>query len=355
MAEKQKKSLKEIMKFEDDIGRVIIENLQIEQPIIYKYFKSLPADKRIERLKDALFIGVIALKEERLQAFFTRTRDRLSSELNELKTLFEMEQNYFMRTSVKGMSVEEELTNMLNDYFKREKLKDEAVQTGGMAGEIEKNKTGDILIYVDGDKNKKIVIECKFDKERPLETTDILKKSDSAFSQLLEGKANRNARVSIIIFDVSLSSSTVRSFTKGLRYIPNVGFVAVIDYLGGDFSNLFNAYLIARDIVNLAKDVKYDPNLLQFLINGIVKDLEAISKIEDKVKSNIKANKEILEQIARSKLLIKFRQKYLQKFLEDGTLTNKDLMEFYMGNEEMRDEFKLVSKEIKQIVETMNA
>ncbi len=40
-----------------------------------------------------------------------------------------------------------------------------------------------------------------------------------------------------------------------------------------------------------------------------------------------------------------FNQRYLTGFLETGTLTEKDLLEFYTG-EEINDQFKIIEKSI---------
>ena len=45
---------------------------------------------------------------------------------------------------------------------------------------------------------------------------------------------------------------------------------------------------------------------------------------------------------------MEFNQQYLSKFLQEGTLTKKDLLEYYMG-EEIKDKFKLIEKEINEL------
>lgn len=64
------------------------------------------------------------------------------------------------------------------------------------------------------------------------------------------------------------------------------------------------------------------------------------------VYSNIDTNKEILKQLEKSIMLMEFNQQYLKKFLTDGTLTRKDLLDFYMGDE-VKD--KLIEREINDI------
>ncbi len=47
-------------------------------------------------------------------------------------------------------------------------------------------------------------------------------------------------------------------------------------------------------------------------------------------------------------LLMEFNQEYLKRFLSQGTLSKKDLLDFYMG-EDIKDKFKLIEKEINEI------
>ena len=60
---------------------------------------------------------------------------------------------------------------------------------------------------------------------------------------------------------------------------------------------------------------------------------------------NIDTNREILKQIEKSMMLMDFNQKYLTQFLQKGTLTKKDLLDFYMGDA-VKDEFKMIEKDI---------
>jgi hypothetical protein len=131
-----------------------------------------------------------------------------------------------------------------------------------------------------------------------------------------------------------------------VRYIQEIGLVAIIDSQKGDFSNLAIAYMLARDIAINAKPIDLDKNILSILVNRVVKDFGDILKIKDLVINNIDNNKKILQQLEKSLLLVHFNQKYLSKFLNDGTLTKEDLLNYYNADE-VTDNFKLIEKEIK--------
>jgi len=247
---------------------------------------------------------------------------------------------------------EDDIAEFLNQYFSDKRIKDRAFLTGNTAGNLARNKTGDIVCEVDGSPNLKITIECKFDKSVRLgdiETKEIFtRKTDTAWSQLIEAQANRDSKVSIIVFDISLVDNSILKNFESVGYIPSVGFVAIINSQKGDYSNLAIAYMLARDIALNAKEVDLDKDLLAMIVNRIIKDINEILSIKSLVLSNIENNKAILKQLEKSMLLMEFNQEYMRRFLKEGTLTKKDLLDFYMG-EDVKDKYKGVEKEINEI------
>ncbi|MES9898546.1 MAG: hypothetical protein ABW148_05935 [Sedimenticola sp.] len=329
-----------------------ISNFEIDNPVVFEYFNNLPSSDRDSNLLRAIYIGVLALMEDRISSFLAKTSNELGTELESLKMIFEMKQEIFFKSSMKGVNAEEEISDYLNQYFKEYKLSDEAMLTGNTEGKISKNKTGDIVCFIEGRDDLKIVIECKFDKN--IRLGDIKSKEvftnkfDTAWSQLIEAQANRDGKVSIIILDISGVDSSILNFVENVRYISDVGFVAIVDSQKGDYSNLSIAYMLARDIAINSRPVDLDKDLLGILINRIIKDINEVFSIRKLVQSNIENNKKILLQLDKSLMLMEFSQKYLSKFLSDGTLTKKDLLEFYFGDE-VKDKYKLIENEIKEL------
>ncbi|MCP4179701.1 MAG: hypothetical protein GY756_18230, partial [bacterium] len=220
---------------------------------------------------------------------------------------------------------------------------------GGIEGNIHKNKTVDILCIINEDEIKKIAIEVKFDKSIKLgdiaDKNIFTNKYDTAWSQLIETQANRGTVTSVIVFDIALVDKSITDKFDNVGYIPQVGFIAVVDSQKGNFNNLVIAYMLARDIVlNSKPDKEYDVNTLGIIVSRIIKTLSDIKSIERLVNTNIKNNQEILKQIEKSMLLMEFNEQYLSKFLKDGVLTQKDLLEFYSG-EEIKDEYKNIINE----------
>ncbi|WP_417854923.1 hypothetical protein [Xanthomarina gelatinilytica] len=340
------------LKLNQKLKRLEIKEFEIENDIVFNYFDNLPLAERDDKLIRAIYIGVLALMEDRISAFLSKTSNELGTELESLKMIFEMKKELFYKTTIKGSLAEDDIADFLNDFFKEKRLKDIALLTGSEAGKLPRNKTGDIVCKINGDSDLRIAIECKFDKSIKLgniESKDIFtRKYDTAWSQLIESDANRNSKVSIIVFDISLVDNSILKVFDNVGYIPSIGFIAIVDSQRGDYSNLAIAYMLARDIALNAKNIDLDKNLLSMIVNRIIKDIDEITSIKRLVEGNIENNKNILKQLEKSMLLMQFNQAYLTKFLQDGVLDKKDLLDFYMGDQ-VKDKYKLIENEINEL------
>ncbi len=341
--------MKEILKINQQLKRIEVTSFEISNEIVFTYFDQLPVNQREEKLLKAIYLGVLAQMEDRISAFLSKTQNELGTELESLKMIFEMKKELFYKTTIKGILAEDEIAEFLNNYFSERRLKDKALLTGNIAGKLSKNKTGDIVCEVNGTPELKIVIECKFDKSIKLgdiSTKDIFtKKFDTAWSQLIEAQANRNAQVGIIVFDRSLVDGSIVKEYDNVGFIQGVGLIAVINSQKGDYSNLAIAYMLARDIVINAKIPEVDFTFLTIIINRIAKDISEVLLIRTLIESNIETNREILRHLEKSMALIEFDQTYLRKFLADGKMSKNDLLNFYSA-EEVKEKFKIIEKEI---------
>lgn len=332
--------------------RVDVENLTIDNEIVFSFFDRLPKDERTDKLARALYIGVLALMEDRLSSFLSKTANELGTELESLKRIFDMRRELFFKSAASGMVAESDIADFLNEYFKKQGLKDQAELTGSKAGNLPRNKTGDIVCSLDGRSDVRIVIECKFDSQLKLgeiKDKDIFaKNSDTAWSQLIEAAANREGRVAIIVFDRDRIDPKIKSTVENLKYIPGIGFIVIVDSQAGNFVNLAIAYALARDIAVSSKSVSLDHDLLQAILERIIRDTESVLAIRDLIEDNIDHNKKILKQLEKSLLSMEFSRNYLGNFLKDGTLSKVDLFEFYRGGD-LKDRFKLIEKEIENL------
>jgi hypothetical protein len=333
-------------------GRVQVCAFEIDNRILFDYFNKIAVSDRDDHFHRALYIGVLALMEDRLSSFLAKTSNELGTELESLKLIFDMKKELFYRSAVKGVLAEEEIAEFLVEFFDKQKLADRVELTGDRAGNIRRNKTGDILCYLNGDDGRRIAIECKFDKSIRLgdiQSKDVFaKKSDTAWSQLLEAQANRDGLVGIIVFDVSVVDNSVLNAVQDVRFIPGIGLIAIIDSQKGDYRNLAIAYMLARDIAMNARTVELDLEILKVIVNRLVKDSRDMAAVRNLVLNSIESLRQILIQIEKSVLLAEFNQRYLSKFLMDGTLSKEDLLDFYAG-EEVKDRFRLVEREIADL------
>ena len=208
------------IKINQQLQRVEIKEFEIDNSIVFNYFDKLPVSERDDKLLRALYIGVLALMEDRISAFLSKVNNELGTELESLKMIFEMKKELFYKSSVKGVLAEDEIVEFLNSYFIGKKINDKAYLTGNKTGIILRNKTGDIICEVNGNSDSRIIIECKFDKSIKLGDIDskeiFIKKYDTAWSQLLEAQANREGKISIIVFDISLIDSSILRILKTL-------------------------------------------------------------------------------------------------------------------------------------------
>lgn len=343
-----------IISLDQKLKRVKVGSFELDNEIVFNYLDKLPIGERDNALFRAIYIGVLALMEDRLSAFLSKTQNELGTELESLKMIYEMKKEVFFKTAVKGMFAEDDIAEFLNSYFAEKKLKDRAEATGTTEGKLPKNKTGDVVCFVDGEENKKIAIEVKFDKSLKLggiEDKDIFtKKQDTAWSQILEAKANREGKVGIIVFDISLVDGSILKFTESVGFVNGIGFVAVVDSQKGDYSNLIIAYNLARDIVLNATQPEFDDKTLTIILKRIIRDIDTFFEIKRLVQDNIENNQEILKHLEKSLLLMEFNQQYLSKFLKDGKLTATDLLAFYSGDE-IKEKFAPIEKDILTLAE----
>ena len=99
------------------LKRVEIKEFEIENQIVFNYFDSLPVVERDEKLLRAIYIGVLAMMEDRISAFLSKTNNELGTELESLKMIFEMKKELFYKSTIKGALAEDEVAQYLNEFF----------------------------------------------------------------------------------------------------------------------------------------------------------------------------------------------------------------------------------------------
>lgn len=340
------------MRIDHKLSRVQIDSFEISDELVFRYFDSLPEAEREAALMRAIRIGVLAQMEDRFSSFLAKTTDDLGVQLENLKLLFDLKQEVFHKTAIKGVAAENDILQFLEEYIALRGLGDVVSLTGTSKGLLKNNKTGDIMAFVGGESGgRKIAIECKFDKSIKLgdiDSPDIgSNKYDTAWSQLLEASVNREANASIIVFDKTLADASIQKAVDGVSYVEGIGFICIIDYESGNYHNLAVAYMLARGLALRKEGKAVEVEFVNMLIQRLLKDIRDVQGIEGLVRNNIKNNQQILKSIEKSLLSIEFNQQYLTKYLEDGILGKQDLLDFYQ-REDIRTKYKLIAKEIEQ-------
>ena len=107
---------KSILSLDQQKSLVRFNPFELANPIVFEFFNKQPEDQRDEILFRAIYIGVLALMEDRLSSFLAKTSNELGTQLESLKLIFEMKKEIFFKTAVKGMAAENDIALFLQEY-----------------------------------------------------------------------------------------------------------------------------------------------------------------------------------------------------------------------------------------------
>jgi hypothetical protein len=330
--------------------KVKLEAMDIEHPLVFSYFEQLPEARRDEAFRRALHIGVVAMMEDRIATFLSRTENELGTHLESLKLIYQRTVTAKEKTTQSGIDAEQVIYQKVKDYLKASKYDNDDLQlTGSNAGKLKKNKTGDLVLKVDGDETLQLAIEVKFDQGMALgefeESDSVSRPRDTAISQLIEASANRDAKLSVIVFDEGRSGDGLKNKVNGIKWIPEVGFVVIIDHERDNYTNLLVALDLMRSMIKKPMRIG-DQSILEALLGRISQDLSAIQETQKLLQANNENLKKIAASIQKHVLLVGYTKTLIQSFIEEGEISKKVLLDLYTGSE-IRDEFKAISKEVE--------
>jgi hypothetical protein len=301
-------------------------------PLVVAYFNGLPDAHRMAAFEKALTIGVMAMRDDRIAAFLARTESELGANLEFLKSMFNTNQLQLKSAPVKGESGEAAVANALAEFAEARNLPDDVQLVGRTTGALSRNKTGDIVCVVgESDDAPRIVIECKLDKSIRLgdPSADGLTKgrSDTAWSQLIEARANRQADVAIMVFSADSTDRTIATFTDSVRYIDGIGYVVVIDLVRGDFRPLAIAYELARQQALARVKDQMDHSLLDALARKLCADLSSALEIKGHLETASASCNAALNQVNTALASASATHKAIQSYLKTGRLDGPQLLE----------------------------
>ena len=94
--------------------RVEFSAFELDNPLIFEYFSDrVAAEDYDEVLLRALYIGILALQEDRLASFFAKTENELGTHLESLKAIFEMKKEILFNSALKGLASETDVIAFL--------------------------------------------------------------------------------------------------------------------------------------------------------------------------------------------------------------------------------------------------
>jgi hypothetical protein len=273
-----------------------------EDPYLIKLMEQTKEEERDQLLDDVFRIGSLALLDDRISSLLADADGQIRSRFEQLKVLHELRLAAWERSSNKGKIGEQWVDDALREYALRVGWGDKFTLTGDEGGAIagssdsSPNKSGDVLAVTE--QGARIAVEVKFTNisEGPLTERDYDKPApDTAWSQIVEAVANRNADVGFIVFDRANMNPKIRSKMPDIGYLEGAGLVCVVDWNRGQLANLYAAYAIARALAHLPNFSRH-PETVAALISqaqAIVKEVATLEAEAKKIIESAKATQHL--------------------------------------------------------------
>ena len=352
-----------------------------DNPLVYELFNKLSSDEYEKSFNAMLHIGALALMEDRIAHLIDSAEKEIYPQLERFKLMFKSRKSEFTQTAQKkGEKAEKIIVDILDEFASSNGWLDEIEQSGKIKGNLDGNKVGDILATIeltpsDGEPTEHTVIgiEVKFDKSINLgdpekmnvETGDSKDKGfnastqKTAWSQLLETKANRGSPFSIMVFDANLLSADMKKNVQDVAYLPGIpGFVVIVDSQAGNYSNLKLVYKIARDmaIYHNRGELDVEAQVIELIVKRILHYLGDAKKISDKIqkhtKATVKMNTEIQNLLVHAVQHAEYSEAFLKRYLSTKKLTSTDFAEFYFAHP-VAEKLREASKSEKEFANSL--
>ncbi|MDA0795759.1 MAG: hypothetical protein O2950_07330 [Proteobacteria bacterium] len=320
-------------------GVLDIEKIQIDNPIVAEYLAGLPDSQREQAIVKAIGIGVLAGIKGEIAQFLHETEGELGKRLVSLKALYELRELRFKETSRKGEKAEQQVMQALAEIQTAAKYdNDEILDLSMQRGQLPRNKTGDVMVAIDGKHDCAIGFEVKLDKGVKLgmfDNRDPAAQTDTAIGQLLEMRANRNTLANVIIFDEdSVDPNVWAECVGGVKFIQGVGFIVIISTRRGDFSNLAVVYAICREMaIAHVHTKKIDGPVMTMIVERLLYLLSDYKSVEKEVSNIQKSADKIKVSLDKVSQYIASTEQYLQHYLDNGELSKEQLFSFYTAKQ----------------------
>jgi len=329
-------------------------------PSIYGWFsdtKAVKAGDRASYITKALNTGLLALWQGRVSHALKQFKDEMQSELELVQMYTDSLQERLEKDNKYKTDQEVTVADALEAYIKEKKYSD-TVDVTGTDADGDGNKTGDVLAIVkDGRKAENLGIEVKFAARyglgdsnagsgaggRKNTKANFRSAGDTAISQILETRSNRDSRLAIFVVDEHLNPLD----GPPVRFFPAYsGFIVKVDTLSNDFTALEICYEIARQMTLSTRSLDgMDFDIIEFLLQDLALVLDRQNFLKDAgetilkqiVKShndNIKVVKEQVAQfdaeVSALRTSIENTTEILKKFFNTGELTASEKFSTYV-------------------------
>ena len=329
-------------------------------PSVYGWFsdtKAVKAGDRASYITKALNTGLLALWQGRVSHALKQFKDEMQSELELVQMYTDSLQERLEKDNKYKTDQEVTVADALEAYIKEKKYSD-TVDVTGTDADGDGNKTGDVLAIVkDGRKAENLGIEVKFAANyglgdsnagsgaggRKNTKTSFRSGADTAISQILETRSNRNSRLAIFVIDEHLNPLD----GPPVRFFPAYsGFIVKVDTLSNDFTALEICYEIARQMTLSSRSLTgMDFDIIEFLLRDLALVLARQNFLKDAgetilkqiVKSHNENIKVVKEQVAQFdaelsalRTSIENTTEILSKFFKTGELSASEKFSTYV-------------------------
>jgi hypothetical protein len=121
---------------------------------------------------------------------------------------------------------------------------------------------------------------------------------------------------------------------NGIKYVQAIGFIVIVNTRRGDYENLAIFYSIAREMAK----ARFDVNTLEsasvvMVIERLIYLLNDYRSVEKEVVSIKKSADKISASLTKLSNFIGITEKYLKKLLQNGKLSEEQVMRLYQSAE----------------------
>jgi len=323
----------------------------VTDELVRLLFDDTPTAERDELYDLIIRFGAFAYMDDRIGAFLSSTADDVGAKFEYLKLLY-AERQRSMATAEKGALAEKDVEVAFRELVASRSWNDLVEPTGQTGGVLKGNKTGDVVIHVGGHGGPRLVVEVKFDKSVALGGAEDAKhdknRTDTAWSQLVEAGANREAALSLIVFDRGSLHTSVKSAVQDVAWLPGAGLAVLVDAEMGDFSNLEVAYGFARGLLLAASRPNINAELLSVVVSRAMTEVQRCLGVRKHVMTIMKSAQLMMVDLEQSNAALEGISEMLATVSAENPLGQSGLLTLHQG-EDVRDARKRTEKEMKEL------